>query len=81
MKAEGKTVKSKAAKPAFDNFNVKHFDLYSENQEIISRSKEKVRKMLEKVPSCPSFFIFAGSAGGTGSGMGSRMLVELKDDF
>ena len=37
--------------------------------------------MLEKIGGCPSFFIFSGIAGGTGSGLGSRLLIELKDEI
>ena len=37
--------------------------------------------MLEKMSSCPGFLVLAGIAGGTGSGISSRLLVELRDAF
>ncbi len=67
-------------KPQFDSYNYQRFDLFAENREIVEKTKEKVRKMMERVDSCPSFFLFAGIAGGTGSGLGSRLLLELRDE-
>jgi len=81
VEKKGEKGEPKMKRPHFDNFNFQHFDVHSENQEIVDRSKNKVRKMLEKVSGCPSFFVCAGIAGGTGSGLGSRLLVELRDEF
>lgn len=71
-----------ANRPQFDNYiGIKHFDLYSENNEIMQKTKEWIRKLLEKCSSCPTFFVFAGIAGGTGSGLGSRIVRAVKEDF
>lgn len=76
------TASNLANRPQFDNYvGIKHFDLYSENNEIIQKTKDWIRKQLEKCSVCPTFFVFAGIAGGTGSGLGSRIVQTVKEDF
>ena len=47
-------------------FNIKEFDVYAENNNLINSILDFTRKKLERKVSLPPFLIFFGLAGGTG---------------
>lgn len=68
-------------KDDFMLFNIKEFDVYAENNALISKILDFTRKKLERKVTLPPFLVFFGLAGGTGSGLGSRLIEDLRDHF
>jgi tubulin delta len=78
-RAKKETKKGKGSE--FMLFNIKEFDVYAENNALIQNILDFTRKKLEKKVCLPPFLIFFGLAGGTGSGLGSRLIEDLRDHF
>lgn len=62
-------------------YNFKDFDVQTENESLVEKVLEFTRKKLEKKVALPPFLVHFGLAGGTGSGLGSRIVEELRDHF
>lgn len=54
---------------------------YSEGSEYIEEIMEKVRKAVEKCNSIEGFNLTHSIGGGTGSGLGARVIKEIKGEF
>ncbi len=53
----------------------------TENGIIIEQTLEKIRREIEKTDQFLNILIKMSLAGGTGSGLGSRIIEELRDTF
>ncbi|KII69107.1 Tubulin beta-2 chain [Thelohanellus kitauei] len=67
-----------AASGAGNNF-AKGF--YTEGAELVDRIFDSVRKEVEQCESLQGFQVVHSSGGGTGSGLGSRIISSLHDDY
>jgi Tubulin/FtsZ family, GTPase domain len=76
-----KVQEAKIGNKEFLLYNIKEFDVYAENNSLINNIMEFTRKKLEKRVSLPPFLVYFGLAGGTGSGLGSRLVEDLRDHF
>jgi tubulin delta len=61
--------------------SLKHAGIIEENSAIIDATIERARKFLERLDYFRNFNLIFGIAGGTGSGLSSRLLEVLKDNF
>ena len=65
----------------FNLYNFNHFHVSEENNQLVEKILDFARKRIERRVSLPPFCVFFGLAGGTGSGLGSRVLEELRDHY
>lgn len=54
---------------------------YNLGKGIIDKVRDRIRKKVEKFDSFQGFFLYHGTGGGTGSGLGSLLLENLAADF
>ena len=78
---QGEEGGSSGKKKDFNLFSFNEFHVYEENNSLIETILEFTRKRIEHRVALPPFLVSFGLAGGTGSGLGSRVIEELRDHY
>ena len=60
---------------------MEHAGIIEENSSIIDATLERIRKFIERLDYFRNFNLMFGIAGGTGSGMSSRLLEVISENF